>query len=79
LNVVAADGRTITTPMVAPGSSATITFTLSTTGTYDYISDIHAPDLRGKLTVSDESATGATGADEETVFGTWIGSIRAMP
>jgi plastocyanin len=51
LNVKDKDGKEITTKLLTGGQSETITFTITQTGTFDYLCDVHPVEMRGKLTV----------------------------
>ena len=51
LNVKDVDGKNILTPLVSPGQSATIDFTINTPGTYNFQCDVHPTDMKGTLTV----------------------------
>lgn len=51
LNVKDKDGKEITTKLLTGGQTETITFTITQTGTFDYLCDVHPVEMRGKLTV----------------------------
>jgi plastocyanin len=46
-----AEGKDIGTKLLPNGQSETITFTLVTTGTFDFYCEVHPVEMRGRLTV----------------------------
>lgn len=51
LGVKGADGKEPQTQLLPGGQSETLTFTIATAGTYDFQCDVHAAEMKGKLTV----------------------------
>ena len=51
LNVKDKDGKDILTPLVNPGQSATIDFTIATPGAYHFQCDVHPTEMTGTLVV----------------------------
>jgi plastocyanin len=51
MGVMGADGKPITTPLSPGGKTDTITFTIATPGTYDFLCDVHPAEMKGKITV----------------------------
>jgi plastocyanin len=51
LTVKDKDGKDILTPLVNPGQSATIDFTIATPGTYHFQCDVHPTEMIGTLVV----------------------------
>lgn len=51
LNVRDAGGQAIETRLLKKGESATVTFTLTTPGRYDFRCDTHPAEMKGTLTV----------------------------
>src|SRR5262249_6823730 len=62
LNVTGTDGKEITTPLLAGGGSESVNFTIGQAGTYNFQCDVHPTEMRGALTVTDQSAAPAAGA-----------------
>ena len=56
LNVTGADGKPITTSLLAAGASETVNFTIDAPGTYKVQCDVHPAEMTGQLTVVDASA-----------------------
>lgn len=51
LDVKDDSGATITTQLTQPGTKSTVTFTISTPGTYHFQCDVHPTEMTGTLTV----------------------------
>ncbi len=49
--VKGADGKDITTAIIGGGQNASVTFTISQKGSFDYICDVHPVEMKGKLNV----------------------------
>jgi plastocyanin len=50
-NVKGADGKDITTQLLAGGKAETVMFTIEKAGSYDYICDVHPVEMKGRIVV----------------------------
>ena len=55
------DGNEIKTELLAGGRSETITFTIGTTGAFDFICDVHPVEMKGTMTVVEAETGGGHG------------------
>jgi len=51
LNLKDREGKDITTKLLSGGQSETITFTVTQTGTFEFLCDVHPVEMRGTLFV----------------------------
>lgn len=51
MGVENSEGKQVMTKLLPGGQSENVTFTLTKTGTFDYICDVHPAEMKGKLTV----------------------------
>lgn len=50
-NVKAPDGKDVAVPLVEPGKSGYVSFTVAKSGTYQFVCDVHPTEMRGTITV----------------------------